>query len=207
MKKRNQQFGFTLMELVTVIAILSSLLLFLVKINFSGNDASQSIKLAIKMLAANFDNARTQAISHNFSTCLAIDTDVNSKYQYRRIAIYYIQNNIWKLQQIVILPERTFVIPFTNLTTIFTSLSSQSSYTYLEGECSINGEDISCYYFEFNNGGIMSKGGRLIGVGYGELDGSNVIIGEDGGVMGVFILGNGQQLILESKSAIEGILK
>jgi prepilin-type N-terminal cleavage/methylation domain-containing protein len=198
--------GFTLIELLTVIALLSLLLMFLTKLNFASNEGGQNLKLAAKTLAASLDTARSQAIVSNGDTAVFIDT--SSPYKFRRIVLCRkdtAQN--WIPEQIVLLPEKIFVA---TLSTLSNYLGQDfSDNPYIEEDFTVNGESVSGYSFIFNSGGILSnlaKNSTMIALGKGKKEGGDVHIGSDTPLIGVFILPHGQQIILESKEAMEGVL-
>jgi prepilin-type N-terminal cleavage/methylation domain-containing protein len=202
--KIKQKSGFTLMELVTAIALLSVFLVFLLKLNFSAQSAHQAVRSAVKILASSLDNARLRAIGDNNFTCLAIDTA--SAYKFRRIALYRREkDDSWAAEQVIMLPERTFVIPLDELSRHLDG-RDLSPYTYAEEQLRINGEAVDCYSFIFDRRGILCNGDRnsaIIAIGYGTSREGSVQVDSDSPLMGVLVIPTGQRVVLESKAAVE----
>jgi hypothetical protein len=191
------------MELVTAIALLSVFLVFLLKLNFSAQSAHQAVSSAIKILASSLDSARLRAIGDNNFTCLAIDTA--STYKFRRIALYRRErDDSWAAEQVVMLPERTFIIPIGELSR-YLGGRDLSPYAYAEEPLRINGEAVDCYSFIFDRQGILCNGERnnaIIAIGYGASRDGSVQMDSDSPLMGVLVVPAGQQVILESRAAI-----
>jgi hypothetical protein len=191
------------MELVTSIALLSVFLVFLMKLNFSSQSAHRAVRSAIKILASSLDNARLRAIGDNNFICLAIDAA--SAYKFRRIALYRREKDgSWAAEQVVMLPERTFVMPIGELSRHLDR--DLSSHAYAEEPLRINGESVNCYRFIFDWQGIlcnMERNSAIIAVGYGTSREGSVQMDSDSPLMGVLVVPTGQQVILESKAAIK----
>jgi hypothetical protein len=205
--KGKQKLSFTLLELVTVIALVSLLLVFLSKLNFSSQNSNLAVKSAVKILASSLDSVRAQAISNNNFACLAID--IASAYKFRRIAIYRRgSDDSWIAEHILILPERTFIIPIDELSNYLDG-QDLSPYRYEEENFPMNGEAINCYSFVFSGEGILcnvERNSTIIAIGYGINHGENVQMDKDSILAGVFMVPTGQQVILESKTAIKEVL-
>jgi hypothetical protein len=191
------------MELVTAIALLSVFLVFLVRLNFSAQSAHQAVRSAVKILAASLDNARLRAIGDGNFTCLAID--IASAHKFRRIALYRMEkDDSWAAEQVVMLPERTFVMPLGELSRCLDD-RDLSPYIYAEERLRINGEAVDCYRFIFDRREILCSGERnsaIIAVGYGTNREGSVQMDSDSPLMAVLVLPTGQRVILDSKAAM-----
>jgi type II secretory pathway pseudopilin PulG len=205
-KKGKRRLGFTLIELLTTVALLFVFLVFLAKLNFSSENASRSIKLATKILASTIDNVRSQAIADNCHVSLAID--ISSPYKFRRIALCRKGSaDSWISEHVIILPERTFFLPLTELSSRLNR--DLSHYEYVEENLSINEKMVTCYHFIFNGMGILcnfEKNSAMIALGYGRKQGENIEISDDSPLVGVFVIPTGKQIILGSKKAMKETL-
>jgi prepilin-type N-terminal cleavage/methylation domain-containing protein len=205
--KGKGESGFTLVELVSVIALLSMLLVFLLKLNVSSQDAHQAVQLAIKMLAASLDNVRAQAIGGNHLTALAID--IASTYKFRRIALYgKKRDGSWAGEQVLLLPERTSILGIGELSRYLDD-QDLSAYAYVDEKFPINGEAVDCYPLIFDGEGVlcnMARNCAIIAVGYDVRPGERVGAASDSAPMGLLIVPTGQRVILASKSAMKEAL-
>ncbi|MDR2806740.1 MAG: prepilin-type N-terminal cleavage/methylation domain-containing protein [Puniceicoccales bacterium] len=207
MGQSKAKLGFTLIELVTVIGLVSIFLVLLVKFSSSPHNSHQLIRLGIQTLTAMIDNARSLAIFNNNYTCLTID--IASPYKFRRIIIYRCSNDgSWIAECVVILPERIYIVP---LDTLAASLGrSLSNDRYAESTFSLNGEIVDGYTFIFDSAGILiniedgrPSNGAIIAIGSDIKRKEAIQIDSDAPLMGVFIIPGGQQIILTSKEAIK----
>jgi hypothetical protein len=194
------------MELLAAVALLVVFLGFLAKLNFSSENASRSIKLATKILASMVDDVRSQAIANNCQVSLAID--ISSSYKFRRIALCRKgSDDSWISEHVVILPERTFILPLSELSACLNR--DLSNYDYVEENLSVNEKTVTCYHFIFDGLGILCNlegNSALIAVGYGAKRRENMRIGNDSPLGGIFVIPSGKQIILGSKKAMKEAL-
>jgi prepilin-type N-terminal cleavage/methylation domain-containing protein len=203
---RKRSSGFTLIELLTVIVLLLLFSMFLAKLNFSSSESGQVLKLAAKTLAESLDSVRSQAIANNTDACMLIDT--GSSYKFRRLILCRkdIASN-WIPKHIMFLPEKFFVLPQSTLSEYLNEDLSESPY--VEEEFIINGNSVSGYSFVFNNRGKLCNLARntaLIAVANGTKDGDDILFDNNSNPIGIFILPQGRQIILESKNAMKEVL-
>ncbi|MDR1590743.1 MAG: hypothetical protein LBR92_01975 [Puniceicoccales bacterium] len=196
--------SFTLIELITVITLVSIFLFFLVQLNVTGNNENQQIKTAIALLASSFDNAREQAIAGNIYAKIFIDT--SSDLKFRRIAIIKQTKNGWITEREILLPEHTFIIPLDNLSKHLDN-KDLSGYTYLDEEAVLQGESVSGYDFTFTpEGRLFSGAATIIAIGYGAKVGNGIKLKKDTNISGLMVTVMGSRVILESKDAIKGAI-
>jgi hypothetical protein len=193
--------SFTLVELVTVVALASIFLFFLVKLNVATGNEIQQIKTAALFLASSFDEAYGQAIASN--TYVKIFIDTSSDLKFRRVAIIKQTKNTWKTEREIILPERTFVLPLDEFSKYLDN-RDLSAYAYAEGKVILHGETIDGYCFVFGPEGHLSNGTTAIfGIGYGAKVGNDIKLKKDANIYGLFIAATGRRIILNSKNAIK----
>ncbi|MDR1367012.1 MAG: hypothetical protein LBJ13_03875 [Puniceicoccales bacterium] len=193
--------SFTLIELVTVIALVSISLFFLIKLNVAAGNESRQVRTAALLLASSFDDTRGQAIVGNSYVKLFIDTSSHRKFQ--RIAIMKQRNNTWEAEREILLPERTFIFPFNDLSQYL--VGGQSLSSYFEESNILQGEAVDGYCFIFDPAGHLSSPATaaILGIGYGTRVNNSVELKKDINIYGLFITLMGSGIILESKSAIE----
>jgi prepilin-type N-terminal cleavage/methylation domain-containing protein len=201
---REEANGFTLIELVTVIALVSIFLLFLVKLNITGNNEGQQVKAAALILASSFDGTRGQAIAGN--TYAKVFLDTSSDLKFRRIAIIKQTQNVWKTEREILLPERTFVLSPNDLAECLNN-TDLSAYPYPEEEAILQGEIVDGYCFTFTPEGHLSHAAAaILGIGYGVKASDEIKIKKDTNIYGLLVTAMGKRVILESKNAIKGAI-
>jgi Tfp pilus assembly protein FimT len=196
--------SFTLIELVTVIALVSVFSLFLVKLNFTAGNENHRIEEAILLLAASCDRAHGQAIGGNIYVKIFIDT--SSDLKFRRVAIMKQKGNTWQTEHESILPERTFILSQDNCKEWLDN-ASPSAYTYVEEENILQGETVNGYGFIFTPEGHLSDAKTtILGIGYGAKVGGDITLKKDVNIYGLLITAMGSRIVLESKGAIKGAI-
>jgi prepilin-type N-terminal cleavage/methylation domain-containing protein len=196
--------GFTLIELVTVIALVSMFLLFLVKLNITGSNEGQQVRATALILASSFDGARGQAIAGN--TYAKIFFDTSSDLKFRRMAVIKQTQNVWKTEREILLPERTFVLSPSNLAECLDN-ANLSAYPYPEESAILQGEDVDGYCFTFTPEGCLFHGAAaILGIGYGTKVGDDIKIKQDTNIYGLLVTTMGKGVTLESKNAIKGAI-
>jgi hypothetical protein len=194
--------SFTLIELVTVIALISVFLFFLIKLNITAGNESRQVKTAALLLASGFDDAHGQAIVGNTYVKLFIDT--SSHWKFQRIAIMKQKNNAWEVEREILLPERAFILPLNDFLQYFVDGKNLSTYTYSEESNTLQGETVKGYRFIFDSEGHLSPAAAtILGIGYGAKVSNNIELKKDINIYGLFITAMGNTIVLESKSAIE----
>lgn len=198
---REEANGFTLIELVTVIALVSIFLLFLVKLNVTGNNEGQQVKAAALILASSFDGTRGQAIAGN--TYAKVFLDTSSDLKFRRIAIIKQMQNVWKTEREILLPERTFVLSPADLAEYLDN-ADLSAYPYSEEKAVLQEEVVDGYCFTFTPEGHLSHAvTAILGIGYGAKVGDEIKIKKDTNICGLLVTAMGKGIILESKKVIK----
>jgi prepilin-type N-terminal cleavage/methylation domain-containing protein len=193
--------GFTLIELVTVIALVSIFLLFLVKLNITGDNEGQRVRAAALIFASSFDGARGQAIAGN--TYAKVFLDTSSDLKFRRIAIMKQIQDAWKVEREILLPERTFILSSSDFAKCLDN-ADLSAYPYPEEEANLQGETVNGYCFTFTPEGCLSSAtAAILGIGYGTEIGNEIKIKQDTNIYGLLITAMGKGVTLESKNAIK----
>ncbi|MDR1906799.1 MAG: prepilin-type N-terminal cleavage/methylation domain-containing protein [Puniceicoccales bacterium] len=204
MGQKDCSSGFTLIELVAVIALVSASLFFLVKLNVTSGNENQQVKAATLLLASGFDSARGQAIAGNTYAKVVIDT--SSNLMFRRVVLMKQSLNIWVVEREILLPERTFILPLDRLSE-WLGGDNLSAYAYLEEEAIVQGTVIDGYHFTFNPEGRLSDSATaILGIGYGTKVNNGIKFKKDINIYGLFITSAGQGVILDSKNAIKGAI-
>jgi prepilin-type N-terminal cleavage/methylation domain-containing protein len=196
--------AFTLIELVTVVALVAMSLLFLVKSEVLGNGENRQVKAAMALLASSFESARGQAIAGNTYAKIFIDTSSNLKF--RRIAIIKQTKNGWITEREILLPDRTFIMELDDLSQCLDN-EDLSEYTYPEEEAVLHGETVRGYGFTFTPEGRLSTGtATVLAIGYGTKVGNGINLKKDTNISELMVTIMGSVMILESKSAIKGTI-
>ncbi|MDR0678403.1 MAG: hypothetical protein LBF44_02600 [Holosporaceae bacterium] len=192
--------SFTLIELVTVIALVSIFLFFLIKQNVTVGNETQQVKVAALLLALGFDEARGRAIEGN--TYAKVFVDGSSDLKFRRVMVMKQTQNSWKAEREILLPERTFVLSLNDLSEYLGGGSLP--YVYTEDQVIWQGEPIDGNCFIFNPEGYLSNVAPVVlGIGYGAKVGNDIKLKKDVNIRGLLITVTGKGIILESKNAIK----
>jgi competence protein ComGC len=193
--------GFTLIELVMIVALVVMFSFFLIKLNIAAGNERQQIKTATALLALSFSEAHDQAIAGN--TYAKVVVDISSSLKFRRIAIMKQKNNDWISEKEIILPERTFVLSWD----IFNECLGDKdleTYTYDEEAVVLQGIKEKGYYFVFGpDGRLFHPATAILGISYGAKVGDEIEIKQNTSICGLFIASTGQGIILNSKDAIK----
>jgi hypothetical protein len=174
-----------------------------VKLNVTAGNENRQVKIAASLLASSLDDARNRAIAGNTYAQIAID--VSSDHKFRRIAMMKQFQGDWMAEREILLPERTFVMPLNALAERLDN-KDLAPYKYFEADVILQGATVSSYTFTFNPEGHLcdsNSASTILGVGYGAKIGDGIIFKKDINIYGIFITLAGQNVILESKDAIE----
>lgn len=169
---QNPSHGFTLVELLTVIAIIS-ILLTAGAIGLDNLTAGKGTSSAVASSESLFEEARTIATANRCKTRVMIDNSDNPEHSLRRIIIAREKLNsagrpvnppVWVLENRgYTMPKGTFFSE-----TYSSDYQSENNFA-LESEAGVSMSEYSApyFYYEFNREGIISKPGATFVLGSG----------------------------------------
>jgi prepilin-type N-terminal cleavage/methylation domain-containing protein len=203
--EKNRNRGFTLLELITVIALISLFIFFLIKLNITSDSENQQLKIAATTLTSCFDDGRNQAILGNIYTRIAID--ISSNFMFRRVIMMKQFQDNWLIEREIFLPGKIFILPLNVLSEYLEK--DLSRYHYWEEEVILPEGNVNTYTFIFNPEGYLDNtdlGNSVLGIGPGVLQSESIKLKKDVNVYSILITTAGRSIILESKNAMKEAL-